>query len=703
MAIDVYATCPCGSGKKFKWCCQPIHVQIDKAFRQDAEGQHESALRIMEEVLAQNPANPEAWGRKAQLLYQNDRVEEAEAALAKALEINPRYPFGHLLRGIFRNYEGELPDALMFFRVAADLYDPETREVLAQVYAMIADCEVKLNNFVAARSALQIAMHLQPTSQELDEQFEEIFGQTSGLPLSARREYSLLPPPANSSGLQRQTWERALQGAVRGQLAETARIFEGLSKDEPDNPAVWYNLGLTRAWLGENARALEALDQYVRLETDAAAAGAAWVLAEVVRCGHGMEEQADYREHSVVFQVRDPKVLIALLNRWQEARRLVVLEARQEDGVVSGIVMQEPVMLTAGIPAMATVMVGAYFVAYNGFLRLWNSWKEAFDAIRREVWQHAGAAMTIVQEKTLPPRPSMILTEALVYPGGKMSEEETKIKIRSHAESFFEQTWVNRPLHSLSGLPPSSAVADATLRKKLVGVIQFLEECAALGLLALYDFNRLRVKLGLPVKTPATEQGESSPSLALSADITAMSAEALDNLQTDSLSDDQLEEAHRAALKLGARELAARFARALIARPANPAKADRFPWYSSLVQLALDEGNTDAALDHVNAGEKADCEQNEGRRRNDYELRRGQIHVKRGEADQAFDVFQRLIERSPAEMRFYGAAAEGMLSVRQGAKALHFAEKGLAQARQKNDRDLEGHFNELAAAARKYA
>jgi len=31
MALDQYDPCPCGSGKKFKWCCLPIHVEIDRA------------------------------------------------------------------------------------------------------------------------------------------------------------------------------------------------------------------------------------------------------------------------------------------------------------------------------------------------------------------------------------------------------------------------------------------------------------------------------------------------------------------------------------------------------------------------------------------------------------------------------------------------------------------------------------------------
>ena len=69
----------------------------------------EAALRTMEQVTTDHPANPEAWGRKAELLYNAGRVEDAEKALQKALEISPNYPFGYLLRGSFRRAEGEAP------------------------------------------------------------------------------------------------------------------------------------------------------------------------------------------------------------------------------------------------------------------------------------------------------------------------------------------------------------------------------------------------------------------------------------------------------------------------------------------------------------------------------------------------------------------------------------------------------------------
>ena len=42
-----------------------------------------------------------------------------------------------------------------------------------------------------------------------------------------------------------------------------------------------------------------------------------------------------------------------------------------------------------------------------------------------------------------------------------------------------------------------------------------------------------------------------------------------------------------------------------------------------------------------------------------------------------------------------------MLSLRQGARALRFAEEGLAMARQQNDRDSEQYFLELVGAAKR--
>lgn len=682
MALDLYAPCPCGSGKKFKWCCQPVHVEIDRAFRQDAEGQHAAALGLIDQVVADHPENPQAWGRKAQLLYQNDRVEEAEAALQKALDLNPNYPFGHHLRGTFRYYEGEVPGALLLLRRAAELYDPEARDAIGQVHALVGDCELKLNRPVAAHAALRVAVRCLPGDEDLRKHVEALFGPGSRLPESARREYALLAPAG------------VPEGDAPGKLSGLAAAFERRTQEAPESAAAWYNLGLARAWLGDNRGGLECLDRYVGLEPDEDRAAAAWALAEVLRCGHGMDEFADHHEYSVLYQFSAPEPVIDLLRELDRSRRMVTLQAQQE-GAFAGIVLdlEAPSVITAGVAPARSGKLGAYLMVVENLLRLSGPRKEALERVRKEVQQRAGMALSPPRERTDPIQFGDVVAEAVLFPANVSSDNEAADAIRAHAGQYFENVWAHQPLKSLGQVAPADAAGHGTLRKKLKGMIRFLQECAADGIVQVYDFDALRGKLGLPAAAAAT--GAGGP------DVRSMGAAELAALSADTMTEEQLEQAYQAAKGLDARDLSAHFARALVARPPSPERPDRYPWYSFLVQQALAEGNTDLALETLGAGERADLEHNEGRHGDDYAVRRAQVHARRGEAEAAQDVFDRLIARDPSEMRFRMVAAEVMLGMRDGRRALRFAEEGLERARQQNDRDSEQNLMELAAAARK--
>src|SRR5204863_5590234 len=98
--------------------------------------------------------------------------------------------------------------------------------------------------------------------------------------------------------------------------------------------------------------------------------------------------------------------------------------------------------------------------------------------------------------------------------------------------------------------------------------IQFMQECAVDGALAELDFDRLRRKLNLVGSAPA-------PAGTVPADITACGPAELAALDVSALSDEHLEQAYQTAHRLGAEELTDHFARAVVARPASPAKPDR--------------------------------------------------------------------------------------------------------------------------------
>src|SRR5207245_137333 len=110
---------------------------------------------------------------------------------------------------------------------------------------------------------------------EISKGLEQLFGDKARLPLSARKEYSYLSSSSTDA---------KLAAAATGKLSDAAADFEKRTAEQPDLAAAWYNLGLTRAWLGENVKAVEALERYIELETDEARSEAAGSLTEVLRC-----------------------------------------------------------------------------------------------------------------------------------------------------------------------------------------------------------------------------------------------------------------------------------------------------------------------------------------------------------------------------------------------------------------------------------
>jgi tetratricopeptide (TPR) repeat protein len=698
--MDPYQSCPCGSGKGFKWCCQAIYPQVEKARQQHAEGQHEAALRTIRQLVAQHPGSAPALGYEAELLYAEGRAEEADDALQKAFTINPDFPFGHWLRGMIRRDEGEAVGALIEFRKAAEAYDPKAAEILTEVHAAIFDVEMRFNRPVAARAALDKAIHEAPAAQELRQAFDNLYGPDSRLPESARKAYSFRPAiPARA-----EAWKAALPDAGHSRFGAASAAFEKLTAEDANDAAAWFNLGLVRAWTGENAKAVEALARAVELENDPTLNAETGALIEVLRCGLGMEEQSDYVEHRVFLQLQQPQPVIQMLQEWSQQARLTGAQSDPENGTLSALVLEEASQFAVA-PAAPTAKLAAYLLIVSNIMRLWHPNKEAVTRVADEVVRKVGGAVSAPMHETGPSTFSDVAVEAMLFPTRESGIGEVEAKMKEHAQSYFEDVWIHRPLKSLGGVPPIDAAGHPAYQKWLLGVVRFVEECFrsttprvqegdAVKAIELYDFDRLRRKLGLADGGPAVP-AESGP------DLEALSAAELAGVNVEALTDEQLARAFRAALKLDARDVAGKFAQHLTGRPASAALPDRYPFFNHLIQLAQVDNDPERILAILDAAERADAEGNEGRRQPDYALRRGLTLARRGEADKAHIIFTELLAKHPDELRLYGPATEAMLGQKKGQWALEFAEQGLAKARAQNNRDSEQYFLELAAAARK--
>jgi len=696
MAIDLYSSCPCGSGKKFKWCCQPIQEQIDKAYQQNTDGQHEAALRIMNQVTQEHADNPQAWGQLAQLLFSNEQAEEAETALEKALTLDKDYAFGYMLKGHFRLYEGEIAGALMLFRRATELYDPETKTILAQLYFNIFDCEMRLNHPVAAHVAAEKALHLNPANEELRSGLATVFGpENSNLPQAAKKEYRYQTAAASAGSERRAAWDKAL-AQTKGRLKDAVQAFQALTGEDENDAAAWYNLGLSHAWNGNNLAAVDALDRYVGLEEDDVKAEEAWALAETLLCGQGTEDRANFVEHSVVVPLANPEKFVTYLGELEQQGLLFGARVDEENGILSALLLEKPgPALTAEQEAQQAPRFSAHLVFMGNVLRIWSTNKERLEKQFRSMESQIGPSVSQASWVRGPVKFQDVLVEFFIFPRVLSGDQAgAGALLAKHIEREFEEGWIHRPAKSLGNVSPTEAAGKGKAGKKLRGLLRFIEDCGAMLKLP-YDFNRLRQKLGLG--------GEAAPQKAVGVDVSAMNVAELAGVDVKTLEPGQLEQAFQAAMKLDAREVAGQFAHEIVARPASAERPDRYFWHNHLVQLALARGDTGAALEHVNDGEKDDCEGNEGRRRNDYELRRGQVHAKAGQFAEAQDVFDRLIARSPDDLKYRAAAAESMISGKQGQRAKTYLSAGLDLAKKQQNRDLEGHFQELLGAAERMA
>ena len=90
--VEPYSPCPCGSGQKYKWCCQKVEAYAERAQRLLENGQYEAALIPLDEGLAKVPDSAWLLTRKAVTHLHFEQVEERQSGAPRSLGQTPGEP-----------------------------------------------------------------------------------------------------------------------------------------------------------------------------------------------------------------------------------------------------------------------------------------------------------------------------------------------------------------------------------------------------------------------------------------------------------------------------------------------------------------------------------------------------------------------------------------------------------------------------------
>ncbi len=255
-AVDAYAPCPCGSGQKYKRCCQKAEAYVDRAERLDRNGQHEAAVAVVNEGLAKHPDAAWLHIRKAVALAALEQPEKAVAALAVLIKQQP----GHLgaialsLRLLLEL--GDFAAAVDQFQTALALADDQARPQLAPLAGLLGGVLPERGLVAAGIKHLELGRSL---IGDDDSWLDTTLSRARSNPSASawvKNPYRLSKPPEGLSDEARRRYDEALGWADRGLWRQAAAAFELLSADR--------ETGLCRLWLGDHPGAVEALRRSVR-------------------------------------------------------------------------------------------------------------------------------------------------------------------------------------------------------------------------------------------------------------------------------------------------------------------------------------------------------------------------------------------------------------------------------------------------------
>ena len=137
-------------------------------------------------------------------------------------------------------------------------------------------------------------------------------------------------------------------------------------------------------------------------------------------------------------------------------------------------------MLAEEVPSLietgnAYVKIVGNIQIAQGVIRAWHVSKDAVDKIAEELRDRLNMAVSEPTRVVGIAQFGDLLQEALLFPARVTDPEDAEKKLQAQAKNYFENTWAERQLKSLNGMRPTEANSNPLMRKRLLGIVRFLE------------------------------------------------------------------------------------------------------------------------------------------------------------------------------------------------------------------------------------
>lgn len=605
MAIDPYQPCPCGSGKKIKFCCgADITHDLEKIEEALGNEQRMVALDHINRSLAAHGDRACLLTYKAMVHLELREYQAAREDVAKLLSVMPDSTAGLSLAAMLDCLDGNPYEGVKHLQQAMTRSEGKLGSTTYEALGAVGRSLALSGEPLAARShlALQVSASGGRDESALATMLElDASGQ---LPLVAQGLTDLPAPdssgPLSAAGVAEHN--AALKLAQQGCWAASAERLEAIAAKEPNEPAVWKTIGILRASLAQNEAARAAFRRYASLPSvprDEA------VEAEAVAQFLSDPTEVDLLpEMTTIYSVTDAP---ALKERLLSNKRLqtVPFDPAQFQDESSPPPQGVFLLLDREVPSSPQGLTRDLVPKILGEMLLYG--KETDRPARVEfVTPKTGdfAAKTaallavlgdLAGEKLSEEKSGEISNVAAALLINWRFPENTPIEVRKrmmaeHRTSALLSIYPNLTLSALDGKTPRQAAADPALQVRVLAAILLLELAEPADN---PDYNQLRRSLGLPMLEPIDPA---------SVRVANLSPARLVRVEESKLSDQDLVLCYRRSMMLSAVRLLRKFGIELVNRPNLDAEFDKAEVYELLSRMS---GDADEMLALVHKAQEA--------------------------------------------------------------------------------------------------
>ncbi|MDZ4659920.1 MAG: hypothetical protein SH868_20275 [Bythopirellula sp.] len=586
MALDPYAPCPCGSGKKLKFCCSDLAPDIEKVQRMIAGEQPHAAQKHVEFLLEKQPDRASLLDLQANLQLSLHEFESARKTIDHYLAKHPKNAAAHAQLAVLlaaseagTSAVGPLQDALEFLNDDMPL---RVFEAIGAVgHALLIEGEL-----IAARGHLLLYAVIAPEGDNLALELLLRMNLQAGLPL-LMREYLLLQE-APTDAAWKVEFAPALKASGRGQWRAAEGIFASLRGKVGPEPAIVYNLALVRGWLGDVQGFADGLHEFARLEVSEYQAVEAEALAQLVN-----PKLVDPLLETVrlAYAVTDEDALAEKFAADKRIEDYPLDPTKLEEDAVRP--RSTHILLDKVTPAASPNLNRDEIPRVLGFLSLYGKRTdrgaqlelttdrtEEFEKVKAILAEIAGETLgelveeEVVAEKSL--SEDSLSWRWRLPPGTPI--DQRRLLVAEERRSAILDRWTASPRAALGGKSPREAVGDANLRIALLASALIIEQ-AAVEPTELELFDKVREQLELP---PAETIDPAS------VDVAQVSIVRVPHLDLAKLTDAQLEKLIERSTMLGANLATLVVAGELVSRPTHDKGTDLTTAFRQLVRVEPD-------------------------------------------------------------------------------------------------------------------